>query len=261
MFMFFFYLCLVVWTLFFILVKVGARLCLWGLAFPVCHGVLDNSGGTHPWGWQDPSSSCGNGLLQCVLKCMPVLWETDSRQHGVGAKRPVKNGCSFFQGGKKPKKTHPTDALSDMSRECPYPAPGMDSVLLITACLAAERKSLNLFILGFPQHHFGTAPAPYLHAWKLLSKARDQAAVCTKPLICKHQLWLKVLERQLPVSLGYSKLTCCKRPRRGALELKGCCCKGPEHRTAVLSGAGLVFGSVLPEDPQLSSPLGAALPA
>lgn len=193
---------------------------------------------------------------------MPLLWETDSRQHGVGSKKTcVKNGCSFFGEGKKPKKTHPTVTLSDMSRECPYPAPGMDSVLLITACLAAERKSLNLFTLGFPQHHFGTAPAPYLHAWKLLSKARDRAAVCTKPWICKHQLWLKVLERHLSVSLGHSRLTCCKRPCKGALELRGCCCKGPKHRTAVLSGAGLVFGSVLLEDLQLSSPWGAALPA
>lgn len=93
----------------------------------------------------------------------------------------MKNGCSFFQGGKKPRKTHPTVALSDMSRECPYPAPGLDSVLLITACLAAERKSLKLFTLGFPQQLFGTAPTPYLHAWKLVQ--------CQRLPCCLHQTW------------------------------------------------------------------------
>lgn len=172
----------------------------------------------------------------------------------------MKNGCSFFQRGKKPRKIYPIVALSDMSRECPYPAPGLDSVLLITACLAAERKNLNLFTLSFPQQHFGTAPTPHLRAWKLLSNARDWAAVCTKPWVCAHPSWLKVLEKHLSVSLHYSELACCKRPWKGALELRGCCSKGPKHRTPVLSAAGLVFGSVLPEDPQLSSPVGAVLP-
>lgn len=97
---FYFTFAFVDWTVFFILAKIKLRLCLWCLASSVCHGVWDNEGGTHPWGWQDPSSSCGNGLLQCVLKSLPLLWENDSRQHGVGAKRPVKNGCSFFQGEK-----------------------------------------------------------------------------------------------------------------------------------------------------------------
>lgn len=228
--------------------SIRLRQCLWGLAPPVCHGVWDNYGGTHPRGWQDLSSSCGNGLLQCVLKCMPLLWENYSRQHGVGAKRPVKNGGSFFQGGKKPRKTNPTVALSDMSRECPYPAPGLDSVLLITAFLTAERKSLNLFTLGFPQQHFGTAPTPYLHAWKLLPSARDWAAVCTKPWICDHPSWLKVWEKHLCVSLHCCELACCRRPCKGALEPKECCCKGPKHRTAVLSGSVLlrIHSSALP---------------
>lgn len=48
---------------------------------------------------------------------------------------------------------------------------------------------------------------------------------------------------------------------KGAVELEGCYSKGPKHATTVLSSAGLAFGSVLPEDPQLHSPLGAVLPA
>lgn len=170
-------------------------------------------------------------------------------------------GAHFSRGGKKPRKTNPTVALSDLSRECPYPAPGLDSVLLITAFLAAERKSLNLFTLGFPQQHFGAAPTLYLHGWKLLSNARDWAAVCIKPWICEHPFWLKIWEKHLSASLEYPELTCCKRPCKDALEPKGCCCKGPKHRTAVPSGSGLVFGCVLLEDLQLSSPLGAELPA
>lgn len=86
------------------------------------------------------------------------------------------------------------------------------------------------------------------------------AALSTKPWICEHPLWLKVWEKHISVSLEYPEPACLKRSCKGALEPKGCCCKGPKHRTAVLSGSGLVFGSVLPEDLQLSSPLGAGLP-
>lgn len=50
-------------------------------------------------------------------------------------------------------------------------------------------------------------------------------------------------------------------PCKDALEPEGCCCKGPKHTTTVLSGAGLAFGSVVPEDPQFRSPSGVTLPA
>lgn len=169
-------LCLSLWW------ESGARLCLWSRASPVFCGVLEQLR-------RDPSLGTPGAELQLQQWAVTVCCEMHILalgnqlfgQHGEGGERPVKNGCLFFPGwGEKPNKTHPTVACQQTSRGCPYPAPGVYSVLLITAYLAAESESLNLFSLGFPQQLFGMAPALCLHAWQPLSKARDWAALCLR---------------------------------------------------------------------------------
>ena len=155
------------------------RLCLWGLASLVCHGVLEQLR-------RDPSLGMPRAELQLWQWAVTVhpemhvlaLGNRLFRQHGEGGEIPVKNRCLFFRGrGGKPNKTQQLPCQRT-SRGCPYLASGLYSVLLITASLAVESKSLNLFTLGFPWQLFGTALAPYLHAWQPLSKAGDRAAFC-----------------------------------------------------------------------------------
>lgn len=93
----FFSLCLMFWTMSFILMGVRVRLCLWGLASPVCHWVLDELR-------RDPSLRMPKAELQ--------LWQQSATMcpevHGVV---------------EKPNKTHLAVTLSDNVTGMSLPSP------------------------------------------------------------------------------------------------------------------------------------------
>lgn len=71
----YFFLSLVFWTMCFILMGVRVRLCLWGLASPVCHEVLEELRG-------DPSLRMPKAELQLWQRAVTVCPE----MHVVGGK-------------------------------------------------------------------------------------------------------------------------------------------------------------------------------
>lgn len=118
----------------------GARLCLWGLVTPVCHGVLEQLRRNPFLGMPRAEFQLWHWALRVSLEMhLLALGNRLFGQHGEGEEKPLKNGCSFFHGDKKkPNKTHPCQITP---QGCPYPASGLCSVQLITACLAAETNS------------------------------------------------------------------------------------------------------------------------